>query len=131
MKDCQPPSPLPRSTIRAQSLPRIAADVHVAPRADGRATASEGVLLDHFVDACLLPSQLLTFEMLRRPLESTLAASVRMVNDPEMAVADSRRRCRRPDVTVSGEIVLQISVRRPAKCGGPGRLDHWSAAPPA
>ena len=42
----------------------------------------ETVQLDHFVDACLFPSQLLTFEMLRRPLEFTLTASVRMMNDP-------------------------------------------------
>ena len=38
---------------------------------DDRATASQGVPHDQLVDAFLLPSQLLTFEMLRRPLEFT------------------------------------------------------------
>ena len=62
----------PRSTTRARSPPRIASDAPAAPPVDDRATASEGVLQDQLVDAHLLPSQLLPFEMLRRPLEFTL-----------------------------------------------------------
>ena len=47
------------------------------PPADDPATASEDVQLDHFVDACSFPSQLLTFEMLRRPIEFTQYLSIR------------------------------------------------------
>ena len=73
----RPPPPLPHSTTRGQSPPRIAADAHAAPPADDPATASEDVQLDHFVDACSFPSQLLTFEMLRRLIEFTQYLSVR------------------------------------------------------
>ena len=58
----------------ALSTARRARGFHADPPADDPATASEDVQLDHFVDACSFPSQLLTFEMLRRPIEFTLAA---------------------------------------------------------
>ena len=48
-----------------------------APPVDDRATASQGAPHDQLVDAFFLPSQLLTFEMLRRPLEFTQYLSIR------------------------------------------------------
>jgi hypothetical protein len=58
-----------------QSTARIVADALVALPAGDRGTASEAAQHDRIFDACLLPSQLLLIEMLRRPVESAQYAS--------------------------------------------------------
>jgi hypothetical protein len=66
----RPPSPPPRSTTRQRSLPRTTVDDHAASLAVDRVNASEDEAHDQPHDACLLPSQPLTVEVLRRPLDS-------------------------------------------------------------
>jgi hypothetical protein len=59
----------PRSRARARSLPRTAVDARVVPPVADQANASENAEPDQPVDACLIPSQLLAAELLRRPIE--------------------------------------------------------------
>jgi transposase InsO family protein len=65
----RPPSPPPRSTTRQRSLPRTTVDDHAASLAVDRVNASEDAAHDQPHDACLLPSQPLSLEVLRRPLD--------------------------------------------------------------
>jgi hypothetical protein len=70
----------PRSTSRRRSPPRTAADARGVPPAVDQVTALEHAAPDQLVDAHWLPSQLLTLEMLRRPVESTLRPGVTVVD---------------------------------------------------
>src|SRR5712692_8421367 len=74
----QPPLQLLHSTTRGRSLPRTVADARAASPTDDQVNASEDATPDQLVETCLFPSQLLTVEMLRRPLEFALAAVVGM-----------------------------------------------------
>src|SRR5712692_6799139 len=65
----QPPLQLLHSTTRGRSLPRTVADARTASPTDDQVNASEDATPDQLVETCLFPSQLLTVEMLRRPLE--------------------------------------------------------------
>ena len=56
---------------------RILADALAAPLARDPGTASGAAQHDQIFDACLLSSQLLTIEMLRRPVESTQYLAIR------------------------------------------------------
>jgi hypothetical protein len=59
-----------RLTTRGQSPPKTAVGAHVAPPADGPVNASPDDPHDQLLDPFLLPSQPLTIEALRRPVES-------------------------------------------------------------
>jgi putative transposase len=85
----QPPRRHLRLATRERSLPRTAVGAHVAPLADGPANASPDDPHDQLLDASLLPSQLLTVEVLRRPVESAQYLSVRYTQrlEDEGAVA--------------------------------------------
>jgi hypothetical protein len=74
----RPPRRHPRWRTRGRSPPRTAVGAHVAPPADGPANASPDDPHDPPPDVCLLPSQPLTIEALRRPVESALHALVRV-----------------------------------------------------
>jgi hypothetical protein len=62
---------------RAQSPPRTAAGARAASQVADPETASEGAEHHLIVVVSVFPSQLLTSEMLRRPLESTQYLSIR------------------------------------------------------
>jgi hypothetical protein len=51
--------------------------------------ASEHVAHDRLVDACLLPSQLLSLEVLRRPLDFTQYASIASAGNAYDAMCES------------------------------------------
>ena len=73
----RPPPRPPRSTTLERSLPRSVVDARAGPPAVDQVNASADVEPDQPDDACSIPSQLLTVEMLRRPLESTQYLSIR------------------------------------------------------
>ena len=77
----RPPPRPPRSTTLERSLPRSVVDARAGPPAVDQVNASADVEPDQPDDACSIPSQLLTVEMLRRPLESTLHAAVAVMNE--------------------------------------------------
>jgi hypothetical protein len=87
----RPPRPPPHSTDPERSPPRTAADVHAANPAADPATASEGEAPDPLHDAFLLPSQLLTVEVLRQPLESALPAAVAVMDQTGLGLARGER----------------------------------------
>jgi len=62
---------------RWQSLPRTAAGAHAANLVADRAIALVGAAHDLIAVVSVFPSQLLTGEMLRRPVESTQYLSIR------------------------------------------------------
>src|SRR6266487_5251252 len=74
--------PRPRSTVPARRPARTAADPHAAPPSGGPVTASAADPLDPTDAAFLHPSQLLTVEVLQRPVESALGAAVGVVDEP-------------------------------------------------
>ena len=65
---------------RGQSLPRTAAGAHAASLVADRAIASVGAEHDLIVVVSVFPSQLLTAEMLRRPIEFTLHSLVAVMD---------------------------------------------------
>jgi hypothetical protein len=70
---------LPRSSTHARSIPKTVVDARVVPPEVVPANASEDVKHDH-LDACLVPSQLLALELLRRPVESTQYTALEFTN---------------------------------------------------
>ena len=77
-----PQRPLPHWTARQRSPPRTAADARGASPEAGQVNASAGAAPDQqLVDVSVLPSQLLTVEVLRRPLDSALRAVVAVDHD--------------------------------------------------
>ena len=78
----RPPRPHLRWRTRGRSPTRTAVGARVAPPADDPANASPDDRHDQLLDASLLPSQPLTAKVLRRPVESALAAPVRVMHQP-------------------------------------------------
>src|SRR6266511_2589683 len=74
----------PRWTARARSPSRTVADAHAAPPAADQVNASALDPPDPTGAVWVFPSQLLTVEVLRRPVESTLRAPVRVVDEPTL-----------------------------------------------
>src|SRR5680860_1917488 len=72
----QPPQQLPHSTTQHQCPPRTDADAHDATPEGAPETASADAMHDQLVDSSSYPSQLLTLEVLRRPVESAQYTSV-------------------------------------------------------
>jgi hypothetical protein len=83
----RPPRRHLRLTTRGRSPPRTAVGARVVPPVDGPATASPDDRHDRLLDASLLPSQPLTVEVLRRPVESALAAVIGVVHQARRGVA--------------------------------------------
>src|SRR6266487_6235946 len=74
-----PPRRRPRWTARARSPSRTVADAHAAPPAADQASASvTGPPCPTAVS--VLPSQLLTVEVLRRPVESALPTGINRID---------------------------------------------------
>jgi hypothetical protein len=78
----RPPPRHLRWRTRGRSPPRTAVGAGVVPPVDGPANASPDDRHDQLLDASLLPSQPLTAKVLRRPVESALAAPVRVMHQP-------------------------------------------------
>ena len=83
----RPPRRHLRLATHGRSPSRTAVGARVVPPVDGLATASPDDRHDQLLDASLLPSQLLTIEVLRRPVESALAATIGVVHQPFQAAA--------------------------------------------
>ena len=115
----RPPPRPPRSTTLERSLPRSVVDARAGPPAVDQVNASADVEPDQPDDACSIPSQLLTVEMLRRPLESTLAALVRVVDHTGRPPLSQRHVER-----VQYELGAQMIRHRPADDPSTPRIDH-------
>ena len=115
----RPPPRPPRSTTLERSLPRSVVDARAGPPAVDQVNASADVEPDQPDDACSIPSQLLTVEMLRRPLESTLAALVRVVDHTGRPPLSQRHVER-----VQHELGAQMIRHRPADDPSTPRIDH-------
>jgi len=102
----RPPRRHLRLATRGRSPPRTAVGARVAPPADDPANASPDDRRDQLLDASLLPSQPLTAKVLRRPVESALAAPVRVMHQPlQLGLAV-------PDGHLQG-VQGQVSAQRP------------------
>ncbi len=115
----RPPPRPPRSTTLERSLPRSVVDARAGPPAVDQVNASADVEPDQPDDACSIPSQLLTVEMLRRPLESTLTALVRVVDHTGCPPLPQRHVER-----VQHELRAQVVRHRPADDSSTPRIDH-------
>jgi transposase InsO family protein len=113
--------PLQRPRLRtlARSLPRTVVDARVVPLVAARVTASGDAELDQLVAAFLLPSQLLTIELLRRPPEFAQYTSKEFTDllaEHEIAQSFSRpRQCWDNAVAESffATLKLELIHRRP------------------
>src|SRR5271169_3653935 len=100
-------SPRPRLIDQPLSAPKSAADPHVAPPPAARATSTCPVTLDP--TAVSLPSQHSSRSVLRRPVDSALAALVAMVDDFLRPTLANRHRHR-----VQHQLGAQVVCHRPA-----------------
>src|SRR6266516_4779818 len=104
----------PRWTVRRRSPPRTAADPHAAPPAAVQATASLADLPAPTVAAVVAvavpASQLLIIEVLRRPVESTLAAVIAVVHQPRGGAAAADGHVERVD----HQLGAAVGAHRPA-----------------
>ena len=90
----RPLPPRPRSTARARSPPRTAADPPAAPPAAGPATASAAARRSRRPPLLAVPSQHLQIEVLRRPVESaqyTSAAYAALADDCQVSLSVGRK----------------------------------------
>jgi hypothetical protein len=97
--------PLPRSKVPPRSPSRTAAALHVSPSTAGQASASLADLLDLISFASASPSQYLAIEVLRRPLESTLHATVGMMNHPTPWSSVTHRHLKRRESELCAKMI--------------------------
>src|SRR5215213_2683605 len=101
-----PPRRRPRWTARARSPSRTVADAHAAPPAADQVSASvTGPPCPTAVS--VLPSQLLTVKVLRRPVESALRPLIRMMDQPVVdQAAAPHRQLDRADRQLRGGLLV-------------------------
>jgi len=105
----QPPLQLLHSTTRGRSLPRTVADARAASPTDDQVNASEDATPDQLVETCLFPSQLLTVEMLRRPLEFAQHPAVGVVDQDDLVRAQQALRDRQRPEGVVGDDPARVA----------------------
>src|SRR5512133_1092727 len=76
------PQRRPRWTVRPRSPSRTVADAHAAPTAADQATASAAFLSPQQPNPVVVPSTPPLLGVLRRPVESALAAPVGVMDQP-------------------------------------------------
>ena len=110
----------PRWTSPWRCPPRTAACARAARLAVAPVNAPEDAKPDPPVGACLLPSQLLTLEVLRRPVESTLGTAVGVDHGPGLGAASPGRhlqrvggRLGRPTASATGARNVRVLVDIP------------------
>jgi hypothetical protein len=119
----------PRSTTPGQSLPRTTADAHAASLAGAPVNALAHEALDQPPDACLLPSQSLIVEGLRRFLEFALHAAIGVVDQPTERLAPPlpQRHVQR----IKRELGMERAGDLPAHHGAGEHIDDEGDVDPA